>query len=179
MKFSQAWSRVSAQNVTLKVCTTTLGMVVVAQLFVITNLALRAPLVVERSCVTKTLALSPERHSPDEIKAFLREAISERLDSGTTPHASYFSPEEMAAREREQTAFRDKQMTQRFLPGEITISGNEILVSGDRIIGIGKIKSVLPLALRINLKQVLRTEENPYGLVVAEVSEVKEKGEAK
>lgn len=175
MKFSYAWARVAAQNVTLKVCTVILAIVVLVQLFAITSLALRAPLIVERSCLTRTLSLASSQHSQDEIKAFLQEVLPERLDSDAHPHADYLSMEEAAAREREQAALGEKQMRQRFLFGEASISEKEILVNGDRLISIGKIKSVLPLVLRISVKQVSRSESNPYGLILATISQVEDK----
>ena len=177
MKFPLAWARIAAQNVTLKVCASLLSLVVAVQLIAMTSLALRAPLVVERSCVTRTLALAlaSSQHSQDEIRSFLEEALPARLDSEARFHADYFSLEEGAAREREQAALSAKQMRQRFLFGRASISEKEILVSGDRLISIGKIKSVLPLVLRVTVKQVSRTESNPYGLVLAEVSEVKDR----
>lgn len=175
MRFPLAWARVAAQNVTLKACTVILAIVVMVQLFAITSLALRAPLVVERSCLTRTLVLASNQHGQDEIKAFLQEVLPERLDSDAHPRADYLSMEEAAAREREQAALGEKQMRQRFLFGEASISEKEIVVSGDRLIAIGRIKSVLPLVLRVTIKQVSRSESNPYGLVLAEVSEVKDR----
>lgn len=175
MKFPLAWARIAAQNVTLKVCASLLGIVVVAQLFIVMSLALRAPLIVERSCVTKALAQASNQHSQDEVRAFLEEAVPARLDSDAGLRTDYFSLEEAVAREREQAALQQKQMRQKFLFGNVSLSEKEILVSGDRLISIGKIKSVLPLVLRVTVKQVSRTESNPYGLVLSEVSEVKDR----
>jgi hypothetical protein len=172
MKFSLAWGRVAAQNVTLKVATAILGVLVLVQLFVILSLASRDPLVIERGCVTRALALAANSHSQDEISAFLKETLPQRFDSDAAPRADYFSPEELSARDKEQNALRDKGMRERFLVGNITMSEKEILVSGDRLVAVGKIKSVLPLTIKVSVKQVPRTEANPYGLVLAEITDV-------
>jgi hypothetical protein len=179
LKFTFAWARMAAQNVTLKVATAILGVISVAQLFAVVSLALRAPVVIERGCISRSIALASPQHSTDEITAFLREVLPQRFDTDQTPRADFFSLEELSSREKEQAVLGEKQMRQRFLFGDALVSEKEILVSGDRLISVGKIKSVLPLRLRISVKQVPRSEANPYGLVLAQVSEVIDQKEEK
>lgn len=179
MKFTFAWARVAAQNVTLKAATAILGGVTVVQLFAVVSLALRTPVVIERGCATRTIALASPQHSTDEITAFLREVLPQRFDSGLSPRADFFSIEELSSREKEQAVLEAKQMRQKYLFNDASVSEKEILVNGDRLISIGKIRSVLPLALRISVKQVTRTESNPYGLVLAQVSQVEDQKDEK
>jgi hypothetical protein len=179
MRFSLAWAHIAAQNVTLKAASALLGIVVLAQLVALANLAARAPVVIERSCLTRTLAAASPQHSADEIIAFLRDALPDRFDTGAIPRGDFFSIEELGSREKEQSTLQEKQMAQKFLFENASVSEKEILVTGDRLISVGKIKSVLPLALRISLKQVPRNESNPYGLVVGAISQVDDRKDDK
>jgi len=70
MRFTTAWAKTAAQNVTLKVATVTLGITTLFQLVVITTLAARDPLVIERSCFSRMVQAKHNDPSKDEIRAF-------------------------------------------------------------------------------------------------------------
>ena len=53
MRFSTAWAKTAAQNVTLKVATVVLAGVSIVQLSVIAGLSIKDPLVIERACFSK------------------------------------------------------------------------------------------------------------------------------
>jgi len=174
MRFTTAWAKVAAQNVSLKVATILLALVTVCQLGVIASIASKDALVVERGCFSKTTGAKASDPTQDEIRAFLNEALPLRFDSSAYIKNGFLSIEELTAREKEQAALKERQMLQKILVGDVQFANKEILVSTDRLISIGKVKSALPLALKVTIQQTNRTESNPYGLILTSVNEFKE-----
>lgn len=177
MRFSTAWAKVAAQNVTLKTATAILCLVTICQLGVIASLASKDALVVERGCFSKTTGAKPSDPTQDEIKAFLNEALSMRFDSNAYLKSGFLSLEELSAREREQATLKERQMLQRILVSNVRIENKDIIVITDRLISVGKVKSALPLNLKVTIQQTNRTEANPYGLVLISVNQLEEKKE--
>lgn len=70
---------------------------------------------------------------------------------------------------------KQRQMAQRVLITDMKISGDEVQVFTDRLISIGKVKSVLPLNLKVTILQTNRTESNPYGLIIGSIAQIVEK----
>ena len=60
---------------------------------------------------------------------------------------------------------------------EIKNDGKEITVILDRLLSVGKVKSVLSLKIQVSLQKTNRSESNPYGLVLSSVSQIEEKEE--
>jgi hypothetical protein len=172
MRFTTAWAKVAAQNVSLKVATILLALVTVCQLGVIASIASKDALVVERGCFSKTTGAKASDPTQDEIRAFLNEALPLRFDSSAYIKNGFLSIEELTA--QEQAALKERQMLQKILVGDVQFANKEILVSTDRLISIGKVKSALPLALKVTIQQTNRTESNPYGLILTSVNEFKE-----
>lgn len=179
MKFTTAWAKTAAQNVTLKVATVILGTVTVSQLSVITGLSMKEPLIIERGCYSKTVAAKSADPTQDEIKSFLGEAIPMRFDSNGYIKDGFLAIEETIARERELATLKARQMIQRVLISEIKIEGKDIQVSTDRLVSIGKVKSALTLNLKVKVEQTNRTESNPYGLIVSSISQIEDKEDKK
>jgi hypothetical protein len=175
MRFSTAWAKTAAQNVTLKTAAMLLGIVCLFQLSVIAGLSMKDPLVVERSCYSKASTLKNSKPTQDETASFLNEAIPMRFDSAGSLKEGFLALDETISREKEMTTLKQRQMDQRVLVSDVKINGDEILVTTDRLISIGKIKSVLPLNLKVTVLQTNRTESNPYGLIVGSISQVVEK----
>jgi hypothetical protein len=175
LRFSTAWAKVAAQNVTLKVATATLAVVVIAEMFMIASLSSRDPLVIERECYSRLVPAKPLEPSQTEMKAFLLVALPMRFDSDGYVKDGFLSIEEMGAKDKEQATLKQRQMNQRIIVSDVKIDGKKITVTSDRLISIGKIKSALPLNLKISLEQTTRTEANPYGLVVTSTSQIEEK----
>lgn len=177
MKFSTAWAQIAAQNVSLKVAAVLLAIISVAQLIIISQMAMKNPLVVERSCLTQILSVKELEPNPDEIIAFIKDVLPSRFSSTEPLKPGTFSLEESLAKEKELTALKQRQIEQRVLVNEVIINEKNISASADRLVSIGKIKSVLPLKLKISIQQTDRTEANPYGLIISTISQVPEKEE--
>lgn len=175
MRFSTAWARVAAQNVTLKVATVTLAIVANVQLIAIFGLLSRKPIVIERACYSQSLTVKNTEPTKDEIKSFLLEALPMRFDSDGYLKEGFLAIEELSNREKEQASLKQRQMAQRIIISMITVEGKNITAKADRLVSIGKIKSALSFTLKISLQQTNRTESNPYGLVIESISQIEEK----
>jgi hypothetical protein len=175
MKFNVAWAKVAAQNVSLKIATVILAVFAAFQLIVIGQLALRTPLVIERACFSKALGIKNADPTAEEIKAFLVEALPRRFDTNGNALDGYISPSESSAREKEQAALKTRQIIQRVLVSEVKIDGKNISVMADRLLSIGKIRTLMPLNLTVTVEVTSRSEANPYGLILASSNQIEEK----
>jgi len=177
MKFDTAWAKTAAQNVTLKVATVVLAVVTLVQLFVIGGLAARDLPVIERACFSRPLQAKPIDPTKSEIEAFLIEALPMRFDSNGYLKEGFLSIEETVSREKEQTTLKQRQIQQRIVIQDVKVDGKEVLVTADRLLSVGKIKSALTLNLKVTVQQTNRTESNPYGLIISSVSQIEDKEE--
>lgn len=175
MKFSTAWAKIAAQNVTLKIATVILAIISGVQLFVITGLVTRDLPVIERKCFSRAIQVKAVDSSKNEIEAFLIEALAMRFDSNTYFKDGFLSIEETISREKEQTALKQRQIQQQILIQDVKAEGKEVLITADRFLSIGKIKSVISFNLNVVLEKTNRTESNPYGLILKSTSQIEEK----
>lgn len=175
MKFSTAWAKTAAQNVTLKVATVILAVVSVVQLFVIAGLASRDLPVIERGCFSRALQTKPQDPTKNEIEAFIIEALPMRFDSNGYLKDGFLSIEEAVSREKEQATLKQRQIFQKIVFQDVKHNGKDVFVTADRLLSVGKIKSALTLNLKVTLQQSNRTESNPYGLILSSVSQIEEK----
>lgn len=177
MKFTTAWAKTAAQNVTLKIATMVLAVISVIQLFVIGGLATRDLPVVERGCFSRPLQAKPLDPTKNEIEAFLIEALPMRFDSNGYLKNGFLSIEETVSREKEQATLKQREIRQKIIIQDVKNEGKEILITADRLLSVGKIKSALTLNLKVIVQQSNRTESNPYGLILSSVIQIEEKEE--
>lgn len=175
MRFSTAWAKTASQNVTLKVATVTLTVICLAQLSVITGLSFKDPIVIERACYSKIAKAKNPEPTQDEIAAFITETLPIRFDSNSILKDGVLAIEETIAREKEMVTLKSRQMTQRVLVTNVKFEGQDILVQTDRLISVGKIKTILPLNLKVTVQQTTRSESNIYGLIISSISQIEEK----
>ena len=175
MKFTTAWAKTAAQNVTLKIATLVLAAVSLVQLFVICGLAARDLPVIERGCFSRPLQAKPIDPTKNEIEAFLIEALPMRFDSSAYLKEGFLSIEETVSREKELATLKQRQIQQRILVQDVKSDGKEVLVTADRLFSVGKIRSALSLNLKVIVQQSNRTESNPYGLILSSVTQIEEK----
>ena len=102
-----------------------------------------------------------------------------RFDSIGNSIDGWLAIEESIAREKEIATLKQRQMTQKVLVSEVKFENKDIIVTTDRIMSIGKIKSVLPLNLKVVVQQSTRSESNPYGLILSSISQIEEKEDKK
>lgn len=177
MRFSLAWAKVASQNVTLKVATVALVITSLGEFIIIGRLALRDPLVIERSCYSRVVSAKQSDPTYEEIRSFLLEALPMRFDSNGFLKDGFLSIEETVAREKEQSTLRQRQMIQKIIVSDVKNEGKDILVFSDRLMSVGKIKSALPLNLKVKVQNTNRSEANPYGLILTSISQIEEKAD--
>jgi hypothetical protein len=178
MRISLAWAKTATQNVSLKWATASLSIVCLILVVGLLRLALKAPLVVDRGCYSATI--NPEGSTDptrEEIRAFLIEALSYRFDSTSEAKVREISQEESQFRLKEQDLLKQKQISQRFIVTKVNFEGKDIFIEADRILTIGKAKTILPMPLKVEVQKTTRSEANPYGLVLTGTSSSQKESE--
>ena len=170
MRFTVAWANVISENHVLKIALGALVAVLLGLAIVTIKLAGRKPLIIERICYSQALTTSNEEKSSVEVEAFVKEALSSRFDTLSQVRPGFLSPEEERFRNQEQIELKKKEMKQKIIVNGIKVEGKNISVDSDRLISVGAIRSALPFPLSLIVGTVSRSEANPYGLTVLQVS---------
>ena len=170
MRFTVAWANVVSENLALKISLVCLTASLIAVSGLAIKLATRKPLVIERACYSRMVLTVNGERTPGEVEIFVREALALRFDTAAQMTPGIFSMDEEAFRVQEQQELKKRDLSQRIIINHITIEGEKVTVDADRLFSIGAVRSVLPLPLLLTLGTVARTEWNPYGLTVIEVS---------
>lgn len=171
MKVSTFWSITAAQNVALKIASFSLSLALLASAVVNISLLERNPLIIDRGCDSSAVDSSKKPHTEAEIKAFLNKAVSERFNVNVAFPEEYISQSELKKRAKEQKRLKKQKIIQKVLIDEINFE--EKLISADRLIRIGDVRSAFPLKFHFALEETKRSEENPYGLILSNVFEAK------
>lgn len=176
MRFSMAWADVAKQNNVLRIAVIGVTFVCVVVLIIALKFAFREPLVIERGCFSTVASTQSQVQTPQEIEAFLREAIAERFNSDAIVVGDHFALEELKARDSEQTELARRKIRQKVVVNSITKQGDGYLVDADRILSVGKIRSAFQMAMTVTIAKATRTNGNPYGLVVLSMAPIKTEG---
>ena len=170
MRFTYAWSQALSQNVTLRFAVACLSSVTIVLLALVMKLSLKDSVVVERGCYSEALEKVSPEHTPQEIKAFLIQAIHQRFDWDGFVQDGFLSGEEAQYRDQEQRELLSKQMKQRVIFNQqIKVEGNQISIDADRIISVGPVRSAFSFPVIATIASVKRTNGNPYGLKLIKV----------
>lgn len=179
MKFTTAWASVLSQNVTLRASIAVLGVCTLVLSISTVKMALRDPLIIERECISKSRQPTSTKHTPSEVDTFVRMALTKRFDSDAVDAQVVLSTEENSFRGKEQDELAKRSMAQRILVNGMKVNGSDVTVDADRLISIGKVKSVIPFPVTVSLSTTDRTPANPYGLVIRRVSQIKQEESSK
>jgi hypothetical protein len=174
MKFTEVWARTLYANSILKISTAALGLVTLILTFALIRLGLRDPLIIERACLSNIVSPVKTSHTQSEIESFTKLALERRFNTDSTDIASFITPNEQLTRKKEQEELKSKTITQKILVSSLKIEGTKVVIDADRLLASGKIKSVVPFPLQVELIESSRTPSNPYGLILAKVSPIKE-----
>lgn len=177
MKFTTAWSQVASQNIVLRGVLTLLSILVLVFSIQTCRLSVKEPLVVERGCTTKEATKTSNDRTSDEIQNFIRQNLSQRFDSKTDQQPAFFDSSEILAKEKEQSALAQRKIQQQVIIQSVEYKEKNWFVEADRIVSLEKIKSVLPLKLKVSVEKVSRSESNPWGLFITKIEQVEEKKE--
>ncbi len=175
MKYPLAWAEMAKQNSSLKFALLFLSGVAIVFSILCASLALREPLVIERSCFSKAAVFASAERTPEEIEAFIRVALQKRFSFSSEEGSMFWlSPAEEQAKAAEKESFEKKNILQRILVSDIKIEGQRAQVAMDRILSVGKVKSVVPATVSVLFTSFPRNEINPYGLLIEKIDLIKE-----
>ena len=170
MRFTELWAEVLSQNNSLKWATLSLSVLSVALASCLLSLAMKEPLVFERECFSKSVTLVSASPSNAEIEKFIRLAMEKRFNTDALDVPVFLSASELDVRNREIDELSKKGMSQKVLINSVKIEKDKITVDADRIISVAKIRSALPLPVTVKIKQTDRSNGNPFGLILSDVS---------
>lgn len=175
MKFNVAWAKIAQENSILKTSLLVLAAICAILAICLTQMALKDPLVVERACFSKAVALASAAHTNVEIEAFLEAALVQRFDSKDSGRENLLSFSERDLRSKEQKDLQSRKLVQRVIVNSVQISEGNILVDADRLISVGDIRSAFKFPLMVKVESVSRSTANPYGLILSQVKTVEKK----
>ena len=175
MKYTEAWASVVLQNLNLKIATVILGCLSLVLGMTTLKLAFKDSVIIERGCYSKTVTPVKDEHSKNEIEVFMKEALSQRFDSGVQPVDGLLSPDELNLRQTEQKEFENRGMKQRIVVNQVTESSDGFKVDVDRIISVGDVRSAFKFPLIVKLESKARSYSNPYGLLVVTAKQYEDK----
>lgn len=175
MKFHAAWDSLEKENRNLKILTIFLCALSIFLTVTVTSTATKDPLIIERSCYSK-LAKTADNAAPteDEIRSFLERALSARFNSEPSDALELLSYKQRTFRDKEQIELVKQKMTQKVIVNEVKMNKDSITVLADRLISVQNLRSVLRFPLKVTLESTVRSEGNPYGLVLSDVEPLTE-----
>ena len=174
MRFVTAWADVANQNVTLRIVSAGMSLALMFCGYTISRLSLRPPLIIDRGCTSNVAEVSSNgKHTIQEIESFLRVALSDRFNTNAPLRSPYLSTEETRFRDQEQAELGKRQITQRLIINKIDINGSTATIDSDRLFTLGKLRSVVAFPLSATISEENRTSENPFGLVIDQVTGLK------
>lgn len=174
MKFHAAWDSLEKENRNLKILTIALCTLAIFLTVAVTSTATKEPLIVERGCYSKIATKANDAKPTElEIVAFTEKALAARFNTDAE-NLDYLTQKQRAFRDKEQLELSKQVMTQRVIVSKVKVTKDAILVEADRFISIQKLRSVLRFPLKVSLESAIRTEINPYGLLLSDVEPLTE-----
>ena len=172
MKFNSAWDSVEKENRFLKALCGFLLILSLALSVAVLGTASQAPLIVERGCSSRMLSPVADAPTNDEMKGFTEEALQARFNTKET-NVELLSLKQRGYRVTEQEELEKQKMKQVVVVNDVTVEKDGLVVDADRLISVGEIRSTFKFPLKVRLERIRRTEDNPYGLLLSDVEEIK------
>ena len=177
MKFTHAWANIAKENLNLKAALFITSACVLLLGFATARLALKEPLVIERSCYSKNISLANSKPNLNEMNVFIEIALEQRFNSETVITEGYLSLEEKNNKKSEQSVLEKKSISQFLIVRKIDYLNSEVIVEADRLYSVQKVRSSFPIKLKLKLESKTRTATNPYGLILVKTQEIKKRSE--
>lgn len=173
MKFTEAWSSVISQNLNLKITSLVLGAISMILGLTTLRLTFKDSIVIERGCFSTLANKVDDKHSTQEIQAFIKTALAQRFDSQTQPIDGLLAIDELNLRNQEQKEFTSRGFKQSVVVSSIvpTEQESQFKVDADRIIAVGEVRSAFRFPLIIKLESKARSNSNPYGLLIVSINQ--------
>ena len=170
MKFHASWDSLEKENHFLKAIVFVILAIAIFLCITVMAVGTKDPILIQRSCYSRMVEKSAPQPTDDEIKAFVEEAIKARFNTGWND-ALFLTTEQSAFKEKEQSQLSKQNMKQKVIVNSVTLDKDQITVDADRLISVGDIRSTFKFPLKVQLKSSSRSEGNPYGLVLSEITE--------
>lgn len=146
-----------------------LSLGVASLLGVVIYYSTKPALVIERSCETKILSAASGSRTQDEIKAFVREAISARFDSDRNK-PSLLTEAQAEIKDKEQKELSSRKITQKIFVDDVSLKeAGSFTAQLTRLIKVENIRTALGFAVEAKIFEIRRSEDNPYGLILSEL----------
>ncbi len=175
MKFNVAWAKIAQENSILKTSVLVLGSLCTFLGICLTQMALKNPLVIERGCFSKVVALAEAAHTNVEIESFVEAALPQRFDTKDPGRETFLAGSERDLRSKEQKDLSARKLSQRVVVNSVVVNDKGVTVEADRIISVGDIRSAFKFPLSVRIESVARTTANPFGLILSEVKPLEQK----
>ncbi|MGE0526779.1 MAG: hypothetical protein AB7G93_00940 [Bdellovibrionales bacterium] len=180
MRFPQAWAMVAKQNSVLRVAILGVTFSALVVIMISLKFAFKDPLIIERECYSTVItASSRQEPTMEEIKGFIREAISYRFDTDANVQSDFISLDELKNRALEQEEMKRRNVRQKIIVNEVLDKDDSYEVDADRILSVGQLRSALRFPLIVKIQRTSRSPSNPYGLVLLKVSAQNSEGAKK
>lgn len=171
---SNAWAKVAIENIGLKTGIAGLTAVSIVLSILLVQAQSRDPIVIERECFSKAQRLVGSSQTKEEIDTFLHLALSARFDSEFAESFSLLNGDQIDFRAKEQKDLKSRDIKQFIHVNSIAQDRDSFVIDADRIISVGQVRSALKFPLKGKFAAVTRSKENPYGLELTEVNQIKE-----
>ena len=175
MKLTVAWEKIITENLFLKIAVGTLFLTTISLTIFVGTLVFEDPIIIERGCLSSTPTLGAEKQTTLEYENFLKTALNQRFSTETEIVEGYLSIDEKRNKEKEQKNLEKNQLKQFIYVRKVFFKDSDIFVEADRIYSIKKVRSALPIKLKVTLETKSRTDTNPYGLILIKTEEIKSK----
>lgn len=165
MKMLAAWDSLKEENRMLKILILTLSISAIVPTVALVVLADKAPLVIERGCVSQAGHLGKSGPTDEELKTFIELALRSRFDSKIHDQ-QMLTTDQLKYRAIEQKDLESQKMRQTLVVNSIEIQNGNVVADCDRLIAVGNVRSTFRFPLKIEFDQIPRSIGNPYGLLL-------------
>jgi hypothetical protein len=164
----------------LKVSVRCLGFVSLVLAVGVMAFMLRDPLVIERSTTGEVfpLAAADSGRTSAEVDQFVRLALAIAENPRQEFRPSYFATEVRAVIERQRADLNRDSIEQNLLIHSIAITDSQARVKADRVMAKDELRAAIAENYQIDLREVPRTYENPYGIEVVGIATTTNQGKA-
>jgi hypothetical protein len=144
------------------------------------GIAFKEPLVIERAPDGSSypLAGANQERTGAEVHQFVRKALEMAESPKAELVAGFFASEVRAVIEKQRTDLKRDAIEQYLLIHSIEISESQAKVKADRVIAKDELRAAIAENYQVDLREVPRTYQNPYGIEVVGIKSSTQGGKA-
>lgn len=175
MRFHVAMDSLEKENWILRLFVVGLLLLSIGLCLSVVRVAQKPPLLIERGCISKSIAAQSADVTKDEVRRFVEEALKARFDTdGANTHV--LSSDQQLARSKEQSELNRQHFRQTVLFNSADFKDDStLIVDADRLISTASIRSAFRFPLLVQFARIDRSDANPYGLLLTDVKVIEEK----